>query len=355
MLKFLKMKLKAGSLASKSLAKLSKAGGAVTTGDGLADTIFGWKMELTPACVPCEEKMSVTLGCVVEDEAAKEGGPRAELVLSCKSDAEAGECLALIKGLMDIVGPSIAEQMMGVLPEFTSDGKNIVITMKPPEGVMEMAVYAQEDMLRIVTPMIKAAKNSGIKVSYANTFDDFLAAPDTPIYETFKGVKYNLLASVTAFGKGMIFNLMNAMMGKTKETGLAIEFAKLFTGGEMNTALGWHRANVKGLVDMLPDPAGDMMSPSSVQAMVGMQFSMMGPTADDLPPEAKDMAKSALSVLKKLDGIESLAVDNFFLPKKFSQNGLDATVNLRATGENMRPFGLALYYLNPCIEQIGIS
>jgi len=103
MLKFLKMKLKAGSVASKSLAKLSKAGGAVTTGDGLADTIFGWKMELTPACVPCEEKMSVTLGCVVEDEAAKEGGPRAELVLSCKSDAEAGECLALIKGLMDIV------------------------------------------------------------------------------------------------------------------------------------------------------------------------------------------------------------------------------------------------------------
>ena len=41
--------------------------------------------------------MSVTVGCVVEDEAAKEGGPRAAIILSAKSDAEAGECFATIK------------------------------------------------------------------------------------------------------------------------------------------------------------------------------------------------------------------------------------------------------------------
>jgi len=345
--KLLKMKHKMGKIASKGAAMLSNAGGYVGLADGLAETVVKWTSEFTPGMAEFnDEKMAVSADLDIEDVKTEEL-PRVKLVLTAKSEADAGECLTKITEVLESGFKDMLEMMVGAAPEFKQDGANLIVTMSAPDpGMVEMMLASSEDMLIVLTPAIKALRNSGMRWSFANNFEEFLASPDSPILELFAGAKMKAMISASSFGKRMFFKLIQKM--SPSSASLYLECFKLFTGAEISSALGWHKGNLKDVMDMLPDEA---KSPSGLR---GMLFAL-APGANDLPDEAKMLGQVVIDVAKKLDSIQSLAVENLPLPKEFSQNGQDATVGVRINCENVQPFALAHYLLEPVIEKCGLS
>lgn len=350
MLKFLKMKLKAGSFAAKGRSALSNAGGMVSMTDGLADTVISFITEGTPGMEEMkEEKMSITGDLDVED-VKKDGPAKATLVLLCKSESDAGEALAQITELYESAFKEMLEGMVGCGPTFSTEGAKLKICMEAPQEMLDMMVYSNEDMMKVLTPAIKAMRNSGFKVSFANVFADFLAAPDTPFPELWGGAKWSFRACASSFGKNMMFTLLQKLAPEKAEAAMMIEVAKLFTGAEMATALGWHKGNIKDLLVMLPGE-GSCASPAGLREMM----SMLGPGPDDVPGEAVPVGTVGVTVSKKLEGIDSLIIENMFLPKEFSQNGKDATANFSVKCENFKPFPLLCYLSEPSVEKLGLA
>merc|ERR1712070_397412 len=123
---------------------------------------------------------------------------------------------------------------MGGAPVYKADGNKMIITYGAPTEMLEAMVYSQEDMMKVIVPAVKAVRNSGIKMSFMNSFQDFLEAPDTAIPTLFNGCKVSANLSAAAMGKEMMFKLIRSM-GPDRprdmaEKNLAIEFFKLFTG-----------------------------------------------------------------------------------------------------------------------------
>merc|ERR1711988_1024412 len=97
------------------------------------------------------------------------------------------------------------------------------------------ALMSQEDMMKILVPAVKAARNSGIKVSFMNSFQDFLEAPDMAIPTIFNGAKMSANLSASGMGKEMMFKLLRSMAPPRELDGviMAIDFFKMFTGAEI--------------------------------------------------------------------------------------------------------------------------
>merc|ERR1711959_822838 len=128
---------------------------------------------------------------------------------------------------------------------------------------------------------------------------------------------------------------------------IAIECFKLFTGAEVTQAAGWHKAAIGDLLALLPE--GIEPTPAGLRGMAAM----MAPEGP--PDEFKEFAKGYLDCIKKIEGIESITLENIALPKEFSQNGKDATAHLRTSFENVKPFALIFYMLEPILEKWGLS
>jgi len=354
MLKFLKMKMAAGSMASKGRALLSNAGGFVTLKE-VADTVLNWTCEMTPGMAECAEKMSVEAHFEVEDVKTT-GPPRVVLVIAAKSEAAAADCLAKINEAFESVRPDL-EMQLPALPEFKQDGANIIFSFSPPEELVSAAIYEQADMMKMITPAIKAVKNTRISVSFANSFDDFLGSPDTPAPELFAGAKVKSILSASAVGKGLFFNIINNMTAQVSReenmnAKLGMEVFKMFTGGDITACSGWHKAAVGGLLSM----AEEMGLPPGVFCPSGARDFLpnFGPDSGDLPDEIKMIGKLVVQVASQLESVQSLSIENVFLPKEFSQNGLDATIAVKATFENVKPFALANYILAPSLVKAGL-
>jgi len=357
MLKFLKMKLAAGSLASKGRAVLSNASGFVGLSDGLSDTLLKWTSEFTPGMAELtDEKMSISAFLDVED-VKKDEPPRVSLVLSAKSEAEATECVAKIKETLAPFEEML--QMMDIpVPDIKSDGANIVISLSPPEEMLQQ-LYMQEDMMKFLTPAIKAVRNSFVKVGFANSFDDLNNDENRakPVPELFAGTKITTRLSASAFGKGMLFKLIERKKKSIERNsgpgaaGMLIDMLRLFTGAEVNTAMGWHKSNLTDVMGMLSSMG---MEPFLSSKGLRETLPNFAPPGEALPDEGKLVGAAAVEILKKLDGIQSLTLENVALPKEFSQNGLDATVAVRVTCDNVKPFALANWILEPSIEKVGL-
>jgi hypothetical protein len=241
------------------------------------------------------------------------------------------------------------------LPQFTQDGANIIFSFSPPEEMVMAQVYEQPEMMKTITPAIKAVKNTRFSVSFANSFDDFLGSPDTPAPELFAGAKVKAILSASAVGKGLFFNVLNGMMGASgdgEQGKLGIEVFKMFTGGDVTACAGWHKAAVGGLMSMVEE----MGLPANVFCPSGARDFLpnFGPGSDDLPDEAKMVGKLMIQVYSQLESVQSVSIENVFLPKEFSQNGLDATVAVKATYENVKPFALVSYILTPSWTKAGL-
>merc|ERR1712072_1178463 len=139
------MKLAAGALADKGRKVLSNASGYVGVSDGQADTVVKLTSECTPGMAELtEEKMSISVDLDIED-VKKDAPPRATFFLYAKTEADAGECLAKITETFEPF-KDMFEMMLGCAPaEFKQDGVNISISMSPPEEMLQMMIYSQED------------------------------------------------------------------------------------------------------------------------------------------------------------------------------------------------------------------
>lgn len=204
-------------------------------------------------------------------------------------------------------------------------------------------------MMIVLVPSVKAVRNSGVKVSFMNSFQDFLESPDKAIPTMFDGAKVSANLSSAGMGKEMMYKLMRSMgpPSATNEINMAIECFKMFTGAEVTQAAGWHKAAISELLTLLPD--GMEPTPAGLRGVAAA----MAP--EGIPEEFKDYAQAYLKMLKKIEGIESMTVENIALPKEFSQNGLDATAHLRTSFENVKPFGLMWYMAEPLLEKWGLS
>jgi calmodulin len=358
MLKFLKMKMQAGSFMSKGASALSRAGGHVSAAsEGIFDTVVNFVQELSPGLAEIkDEKMSYTLQLEIED-VKKEEAPKYTMVYSCKNDADAASLKVDISNMMSQsspMGPSVTEmlEMQGIgAAEIKAEGNRVIITQTAPEEMLNAMVYSQEDMMKVLVPSIKAVRNSGCKVSFMNSFQDFLEAPDMAIPTLFSGAKMSANLSAAAMGKEMMFKLMRSMGPKSKDAqdgiSAAIECLKMFTGAEVTQAAGWHKAAITELLGLLPD--GIEPTPAGLRALAA------GMAPEGPPDEFKDYVKSYLSMIKKIEGVESMTLENIALPKEFSQNGKDATASLRTSFENVKPFGLIFYMAEPLLEAWGLS
>jgi hypothetical protein len=277
------------------------------------------------------------------------------MVYSCKNDADAAALKDLLGTMMakeSPMGPSANDmlEMQGIgAAEIKADGNRVIVTQAAPEEMLNAMLYSQEDMMKVLVPSIKAARNSGIKVSFMNSFQDFLEAPDMAIPTIFNGAKMSANLSASGMGKELMFKLFRSMGPKEEktETGMAIECFKMFTGAEITQAAGWHKAAITELLGLLPD--GIEPTPAGLRALAA------GMAPEGPPDEFKEYTKAYLEVIKKIEGIESMTIENIALPKEFSQNGKDATAALRTSYENVKPFGLIFYMAEPLLEKWGLS
>merc|ERR1712217_804776 len=112
-------------------------------------------------------------------------------------------------------------------------------------------LYSNEDCLKVLVPLVRSLAQTGAKIEFANTFDDFLASPDRPIPEIFAGAKFSGKISVSAIGKRLFFDTILPMAGKglDYEFGkLGIEICKLFYGADVTYLIGYHQENLSKLM-----------------------------------------------------------------------------------------------------------
>merc|ERR1719231_1457549 len=117
-----------------------------------------------------------------------------------------------------------------------------------------------KDFFQIAVPLVKALRHSSAKVSFANDFDDFLAQPDKPAPEVFKGARgyFELLGE--AVGKRHFLDVLSTKQGK--KTRFLFEFLKLFNGAEFASVVSFSPDSIAGSLkfnDMLEEvstPAG---------------------------------------------------------------------------------------------------
>lgn len=357
MLNFLKFKMKATSMMSKGRSALSKAGAASKTGadDGTHDTVISITQEASPALAEVkDEKMLYSMELDIEDKAAP-GTPQFNLVLYFSSDDAAKKAAGNLESFLSDDCPMAPGmkmkdffEMQGFQPKVTQADKKVCTTITVPKAMLEEMVYSQEDLMSAVVPLIKALRNSGIKVSMMNTFGDFLSSPDTPFYETLSGSKVQTNLSATAIGKKMFFKLLKSKAPSEKEAASVIDTMKLLTGAEINQSLGWHKAAIKDAVgQMLPE--GIELSPAGMKNLV----QAMAP--GDCPDEMKGMIKNLVAVIQSAEGVESFSLENIELPKRFSQSGTDAVAAVRSSFENFKPFPLVQYIFGPVFESWGVA
>jgi Ca2+-binding EF-hand superfamily protein len=352
-LKFLKAKLTAGSVLEKGKQLLGNASGYVGEASG-EDTVIKFTSEVSPNLQEVTEKMSATFAIDQVDVKAT-GPPKASLKLVAKSEAAAKEIVAKIE---EAVAPmKDMMEMMGVDPKFVCAGPVVEICMSPPEGFMDQ-FYSEEDMMRTLTPLIKALKQSNAKVTWANEYDDILAKPDTPMPEIFKGCRVYLELFAMAKGKRLfadtVLTLMEDKMGGA-ETGKVIsELADMFSGVEIVQNIGFHPAHLaslmkceSGMLEMIM-PA---MTPSGAREMIASMLPIEMMPAEEIKP----FVDAGVYVLDRLEGVDSVGITNIDLPVEFAANGLPATVGATLTGNNIKPFSLFKYILEPSIEKFNAA
>lgn len=239
------------------------------------------------------------------------------------------------------------EQLGGLRVSVQKTGdKYIEISLSPPEEIMAM-VYCQEDMMKTLTPLIKALKQSNGKLTFGNSFEDFLVYKDKPVTEVFAGYKAFFELVMAAKCKNL---LLDALPSKSKkQVQVLIELAKLFAGADVNNVMSFHPKNLADLVKT-NDFVSTMLTPTDLRAAAAGMI----PLEDMGLPVAmmKPYIEAGYEMLEKLESIESISVANVDLPVEFAANGLPATVGVTLNCSNVKPFSLMYYLAEPAITRI---
>jgi len=339
-LKFLKAKL---ALAGKLEAgKKMLAGASGYVGETSAeDTVIKYTAEMSPKLAEVPDKMSV-LAAIDQTDVKAEGPPRVYLRLGAKDATAAGEIVKKINEAVEPLAPMM--EMVGInLKVGVVGDKQVELSTCPPDGIVE-SLQSEVDMMRTLTPLIKALKQSNAKIVWGNEFDDFLGKPDTPMPEVYAGAKTAVELFVADKGKQLVLNALPG--GSDIKMQVLKEVIKMFAGAELSKAIGFHPENLASLVK-INEMAATASTPSGLRGMAAAMVPL-----DDMPlEEFKPFVEAGVYCLDRLDSIESVGLVNVDLPVEFAANGLPATVGVTVTCNNVKPFGFAKYIVEPTLDR----
>jgi hypothetical protein len=351
-LAFLKAKIAAGSWLERGKQMLSGASGSV----GLPseqDNFFKYTQEVSPNGVEeLKEKMSIK--CSIDQTDVKAvGTPSVVLTLRAKSAGAAGEIQTKWNALVGDMGlRDMGMGTVGTFPELVVKAEVIEISLTAPEGMVDQ--FYVPELMGVVTPLIKSLKESTLRQSYANDFDDFLGKPDTPVTEVFAGGKFSCNLIMSSTGKNI---LLNAMPGFGVADGptlqLFAELCRLIAGADISQAISFHPEHISKLIKS-NDMFAAASTPSGMKSMLASNVPPPMMDDEDLAGMAPG-AHAAMYIVERLDSIESAAIKNIDLPVEFAANGLPANVGVNITCGNVKPFALLKYMVEPCLEKFPAS
>lgn len=354
-LKLLKAKLAASDMLDKGKRWFGGLGSRSPEDPDLQDTVFKFSSEVGPLMEDNDTKMTSAASIDIVDEKAA-GPPRAVLRVTAKSADAAGEVVAKVKEV--VAGPfteALKESFQSNLEAVAVDNV-IEITVQPVEGAEIFGEdFYDKEVMRIITPIIKTLSQSSAKAQFANEFDDFLAQPDTPMQEVFKGGKAFVEIRGAAKGRQAVLDMLASKTGKKAK--MAQAFLMLITGGELTSIMGYHKEHIAeplkfnemaekaaspvGLKELLPE-----MLPLDELDYMSMEMEM---------EDWKKMAEAAEFILERLDALDSMSIGNFDLPVKYSMSGTPATVTSSVKYTNVKPFAFLQYLILPTLTAVKLG
>lgn len=373
----MKTKSFAGSKIAKRLQKIVARG---KSRDSVAapghDTTIKFTSELTPEMGEVQDKMSVVFA-LDEVDAKAEGPPRAMLKLGAKSAEAADGIVAKIQEALN--GVEQLEEIIGskvVVARVDDKFVEVSVAIGGDQAETEKALVGhflggdQEaigDIMRTIVALAKAFKLSNAKMVWANDFDDFLAAPDKPMLEVFKGGKAYVELNASAQGKKLfldslpLFDTVDALGNGSVE--LAQELAKVFLGADITHVVGFRPDNVASslkvneMAEQLSKPVGLKEALPGLMKISGVKQALkeIASDASDQPAVFKTIQEAPNTLeylIQRLDSVESISFTNVDLPQKYSPNDLPGTMGATLTFNNVRPFGLMEFLTPPTLAVV---
>jgi len=340
----MKAKLKAGSMLNRGKRFLGAASGFVGEASA-ADTYIKWNPQVSPGMADFDEKMNLRFA-IEQTDVAAEGVPVCCLKLGAVDAAKQAEVIEKIKETLVPVKDMM--DAMSIVVEVEKDGeKGVAIKCSPP-AEMVAQFYEDEEMMKVITPLIKALKQSAASWTWGNDFDDFLASPDAPMAEVYKGFKANIELTAAEKGKQILLNSLSVGMdaGSSKQAAVASEFVNLFAGAEANTMVGYHKENLLKAIK-----TNDMAE--ALSSLSGSRDFMGNMVPVEAFEEIAPFVRAGVYILERLASVESVGVTNIDLPVRFAANKLPATVGATLTCTNVKPFNLLNYMAEPTIKKFN--
>jgi len=215
------------------------------------------------------------------------------------------------------------------------------------------------DVYRVITPLIKAFKESSIKMQWANEFKDYLEKPDSPYPEVLEGARLTAQIKINGKGKAIFLSTLPGLAKGKKgpEIAMLVELINLLAGADMSQVCTYHRESLVKLLK-LNEMSEAAMTPSGAKSMLTsfIPFDMIAGAAQEigpgLPCDVTDLLANTWKILECLEGIHSIGFQDVHLPEKYAANKQPASFGVKATFENFAPFALARYMLGDAYEQL---
>jgi hypothetical protein len=310
--------------------------------------------------------MSAVLSIDVVDEQV-EGLPRLMVKLSAKSPSAAAEVVKTFNECFEMAKTAMAEGMNLIL-EVAQVGatEQVQFSLTSSEEFLHDKTRYEEclhdkNLMRLLVPAIKALRQSNAKVVFANDFDEFLAQPDKPMPEAFKGAKGYVEVNADAKGRQAFLDMLAGSSKMTgKKSNLVQAFAALLTGAEMSSVIGYHASNIldplrssplpiSGMVEKATTPIG--LKDTIAQYLPLRELDSVGMELD----QWKSLVAGVECCLESLCSVDSICIGNLDLPTKFSLSGTPATLGFTATFNNVKPFGFLQYLAQPALTAIKLG
>jgi len=349
-LKFLKGNVKAQSLLEKGRKLFGNASGFVGGTEPTQDTVVTVSSEVSPGGQPFAEKMAIDFKLKQVDEGAGDASPIFKIKLSANTADDGDKVRAAINTALEPFREIM--EMMSIDLNIGGEGTTVEASVAPPAGVIEMA-YQEEDMMKVLIPIVKSLKNSSCRWSCGNLVEDLIASPDKAMPLVFAGSKCESTMYQNAEGKRIaLSNLPRKSHPKTK---ILAEFGRLFAGAEIQVMYGFHQKNLESAMNFVPDEIQPLLTPEGLKSMIETKVNeTLSYTGSEELQQMSMFIDAGNSCIDKLSSIDEISFDNIDLPADFA-GGVPGTLGGKITCTNVKPFGVIKYFGEPLLQNKNIK
>jgi len=335
-LKFMKLKLAAGSFLGKSMSALATS----------TRRSFKAMLELRSGLSALEPKMCTicSLQASSVSSPAKEGEAlKLTLRLTAKSVDEASESSSKSSEIAQGIRELLAEfhDSLQMLPEIyvEEDGPCVSLSVcAPAELIAGMA--SELDLESLVPLVMQVLTSIGATVSFGSTFEDFVNSPDMPLRQLLGGICLTTTSNLkppspNSGGAGVAKQL-------TDKLSTAQIFAmRLFAGFDFSCRLRYDESKIAEMLQswgIISDTAQAGLTLNDLRALVASNIDTIVPS---------DMAPTMSTARRLIDGLEAVESVTLQGPVALSaDNATKMEVKVTAKFDHFNPFCLMSYILH---------